>query len=384
MARGVGVSQGFSLKDHLFNAESMADLAAEYAAGIPGFDAEGFQAEAVAGFPERELMERMEWIADCIEKRLAPDFPTMADQLEAAMPPALDPTRKDDDFGRFIHAVPGILAVRHGLEDHRDRSFDLLHAATQRFSMEFYIRPFLNRWPEETFARLEDWAQDENYHVRRLVSEGTRPKLPWAKKIDIDPLAPLPLLAQLHSDPTRYVTRSVANHLNDISKIDTDLVVQHLTAWQAKGAQAAKELDWMTRHALRTAVKAGHPDALALLGFAADAPVSVVSLSVGGDQIAIGDALSVAVTLQTDAKQPVPVLVDYVLTFHRPDGKTGQKVFKLKQGKLPAGGRLDLTKKHPLKANASTFKLHPGPHRLAVQVNGQKHAEVAFDLVDAG
>ncbi|WP_247742975.1 DNA alkylation repair protein [Shimia sp. R9_1] len=384
MARGTGVSQGFSLKDHLFNAESMADLAAEYAAGIPGFDAEGFQAETVAGFPERELMERMEWIADCIEKRLASDFLSMADQLEAAMPPALDPTLKDDDFGRFIHAVPGILAVRHGLEDHRDRSFDLLHAATQRFSMEFYIRPFLNRWPEETFARLADWAQDENYHVRRLVSEGTRPKLPWAKKIDIDPLAPLPLLAQLHSDPTRYVTRSVANHLNDISKIDTEVVVQHLAAWQADGTQAAKELDWMTRHALRTAVKAGHPDALSHLGFAADAPVTVQNLSVGADSIVIGEALNVAVTLSTDARSAVPVIVDYVLTFHRPEGKTGQKVFKLKQGKVPAGGRLDLSKKHPLKANASTFKLHAGPHKLAVQVNGRQLAEVAFELVDAG
>ncbi len=377
------MAQGFSLKDHLFNAESMADLAAEYAAGIPGFDAEGFQAETVAGFPERELMERMEWIADCIEKRLAPDFPTMADQLEAAMPPALDPSLTDDDFGRFIHAVPGILAVRHGLEDYRDRCFDLLHAATQRFSMEFYIRPFLNRWPEETFARLAVWAKDENYHVRRLVSEGTRPKLPWAKKIDIDPLSPLPLLAQLHRDSTRYVTRSVANHLNDISKIDTSVVVKHLRAWQDEATQTRKELDWMTRHALRTAVKAGHPEALALLGFEADAPVTVKALSVGADTIAIGDALNVAVTLSTTAKKPVPVIVDYVLTFHRPEGKSGQKVFKLKQGKVPADGQLELAKKHPLKGNASTFTLHPGPHKLAVQVNGNQLAEVSFDLVDA-
>lgn len=384
MARGVGVSQGFSLKDHLFNAESMADLATEYAAGVPGFDAEGFQAETLAGFPERELMERLDWIADCIEKRLAPDFPTMADQLEAAMPPALDPALTDDDFGRFIHAVPGILAVRHGLEDHRDRAFDLLYAATQRFSMEFYIRPFLNRWPEETFARLTVWAQDENYHVRRLVSEGTRPKLPWAKKIDIDPRAPLPLLAALHADPTRYVTRSVANHLNDISKIDTGLVVDHLKSWQAEGRQAVKELDWMTRHALRTAVKAGDADALALLGFAADAPVTVENLSVGAGRIAIGEALNVAVTLSTDAAKPVPVMVDYVLTFHRPDGKTGQKVFKLKQGKVPGNGQLELAKKHPLKGNATTFTLHPGPHKLAIQVNGTQRAEVAFELVAAG
>jgi len=383
MARGVGVSQGFSLKDQLFNADSMGDLAAEFAAGVPGFDGEEFHQEVVSGLQGRELMERMEWIADCIEKRLAPDFPDMADQLEAAMPPALDPSLTDDDFGRFIHAVPGILATRHGVENHRERALGLLEEATKRFSMEFYIRPFLNRWPEETFDRLHAWAEDKNYHVRRLVSEGTRPKLPWAKKIDIEPMSPLPLLEKLHADPTRYVTRSVSNHLNDISKISTDTVVTHLADWKGQGKQASKELDWMTRHSLRTAVKAGHSGALSMLGFHVDAPVTLKSLSVGGDSIQIGDALQIETTLSTDEKSSVPVMVDYVLSFHRPNGRGGEKVFKLKQGKIPAGKSLTLGKKHPLKANASTFQLHPGPHKLAIQVNGRVLGEVSFDLTAA-
>ena len=129
-------------------------------------------------------MARLDWMADCIEGHLADDFVTMADQLEAMMPAPLDPSLKDDDFGHFIHAVPGILDVRHGLEAHRERALDLLYEATKRFSMEFYIRAFLNRWPEETLARLKVLSGDENYHVRRLVSEGTRPKLPWAKAVD--------------------------------------------------------------------------------------------------------------------------------------------------------------------------------------------------------
>mmetsp|Transcript_10708 Transcript_10708/g.17453 ORF Transcript_10708/g.17453 Transcript_10708/m.17453 type:complete len:385 (-) Transcript_10708:92-1246(-) len=382
MARGVGVAQGFSLKDELFNADSLGDLAAEFAAGVPGFDGEDFHQEVVAGLQGRELMERMEWIADCIEKRLAPDFPEMADQLEAAMPPALDPTLKDEDFGRFIHAVPGILATRHGVEDHRDRALDLLEEATKRFSMEFYIRAFINRWPEETFDRLHQWAENDNYHVRRLVSEGTRPKLPWAKKLDIDPMSTLPFLAKLHADPTRYVTRSVSNHLNDISKLSTDTVVSQLADWKDQGKQAEKELDWMTRHSLRTAVKAGHAGALSMLGFHADAPISLDSLSVGGESIQIGDALQVETTLSTSGTSSVPVMVDYVLSFHRPNGRGGAKVFKLKQGKIPAGKSLTLAKKHPLKANASTFQLHPGPHKLAIQVNGRVLGDVAFDLTE--
>ena len=176
---------GFSLKDHLFNAESLRDFADEMSTGIPGFDADAYHATTLAGFAERELLQRLDWMADCLEPYLPADFNEMAARLEAALPPPLDLQHTDNDFGRFIHAVPGILAVRHGLEHHHDRALDLLYAATKRFSMEFYIRPFINRWPDLTLARLEDWAGDANYHVRRLVSEGTRPKLPWARKVDL-------------------------------------------------------------------------------------------------------------------------------------------------------------------------------------------------------
>jgi 3-methyladenine DNA glycosylase AlkC len=372
------MAQGFSLADQLFNTQSVGDLAAEMAAGIPGFDGAGFHAEVMSGLAERELMARLEWIADCLAPRLAPDFPTMADQLEAAMPPPLDASLSDNDFGRFIHAVPGILAVRHGLEEHRDRALDLLYAATQRFSMEFFIRAFLNRWPDETLARMADWAHDPHYHVRRLVSEGTRPKLPWAKAIEIDVTTPIALLDQLHSDGTRFVTRSVANHLNDIAKIDPDLVVATLTRWQDAARQTPKELDWMTRHALRTLVKQGHPDALAMLGFRVDAPVTVRQFDATPKTLAPGENLMLSAVLESP--ETCPVIVDYKVWFQGKTGQTRSKVFKWKQGKVVRGKALELKKKHLLKGNATTFRLYPGAHRIELLVNGRSLAEVCFDL----
>ncbi len=373
------MAEKFSLKDHLFNPETVGRLAAEYAAGVPGFDADRFAKEALSGFAERELLARMEWMADCLETQLASDFPTMADQLEAAMPPQLDPSLKDDDFGHFIHGLPGILAVRHGLEDHRDRALDLLHEATRRFSMEFYIRPFLNRWPTETLARLAEWAGDENYHVRRLVSEGTRPKLPWAKAVTLSTDQTVPLLNKLYADDTRYVTRSVANHLNDIAKKDPELVVSLLADWAAAGQQDAKEMGWITRHALRTLVKNGHAGSLKLLGYRGDIAVKA-ALDLGAATYAIGDQLQVAATLE--APQDLPVIVDYRLTFARPGGKSAEKVFKLKVGQITKGKPLALKKAHRLKGDATTFTLHPGPHRVVLQVNGNDVAEAAFDLVE--
>lgn len=371
------MAERFSLKDALFNPRTVGQLAQEYAQGVPGFDTARFETEALAGLPDRELMARMDWLADCVEAQLSADFPTMADQLEAAMPARLDPTLKDDDFGQFIHAVPGILAVRHGLEAHRERAMALLYTATQRFSMEFYIRPFLNRWTDETLADLTQWAENENYHVRRLVSEGTRPKLPWAKAVTLTHDQTLPLLDRLHQDPTRYVTRSVANHLNDVSKTHDDLVLGRLSAWAKEGAQTSKELDWMTRHALRTLIKQGRAGAMSALGFDATVPVTV-DLDIETPQVARGAALafSCSVSSATD----LPVLVDYRITFTRPDGKQGEKVFKLKQGKSTAAKPFVVRKLHKLKGDATTFKLYPGRHLVTVQVNGVDRAQGAFDL----
>ncbi len=367
----------FSLKDHLFNPDSVARLAAEFAGALPFFDADRFQADALSGFAERELMARLDWMADCLESQLAADFPTMADQLTAALPPPLDPGLKDDDFGHFIHALPGILAVRHGLEHHRDRALDLLYQATQRFSMEFYIRPFLNRWPDQTLARLAVWARDENYHVRRLVSEGSRPKLPWAKAVRLSTDQTVPLLDALHADDARFVTRSVANHLNDISKADPDLVIDLLRRWDRAGRQDAREMGWMTRHALRTLVKQGHAPALALLGYRGDVDVQA-KLTFARSDLAIGEVLEMTCTLQ--AAVSLPVMVDYRIIFARPGGKTGEKVFKLKVAQIAQDKPLTLVKKHRLKGDATTFKLYPGPHQIILQVNGVDVAQAAFNL----
>lgn len=380
MARGPdgqGGSAGFSLADQLFNADTLRDLSQGYAV-LPMFDTARFHSEALAGLEGRGLLQRLDWIATCVEAQLPGDFPAMAKALEAALPDALDPSLTDDDFGRFIHAVPGILAVRHGLENHRDRALDLLYEATKRFSMEFYIRPFLNRWPDETLARLEVWAEDANYHVRRLVSEGTRPRLPWAANIMLDPSVPLRFLDVLHADPTRYVTRSVANHMNDLSKVMPDAVVGRLRDWQRLGRQEARELDWMTRHALRTAVKRGEPGALHLLGYR---PGHVEARIEGmPDKLRIGEALEFAVVLEAD--EALPVLVDYRLRFARPKG-TAEKVFKLKTGNVAPDKPLRLAKRHLLKRNATTYTLHPGRHGVIVQVNGQDVAAAEFELLPA-
>ena len=368
----------FSLKDQLFNAQKIAYLAQLFGAASADFDAEAFERDVMQKLLELELKQRIDWIAVVLAAHLPSDFAVAADVIFKALPPPCDPALSDDDFGDFIFAPLGEYVAEQATQENLVLSLDLIEAITQRFSMEYAIRGLINQWPRDVLARLGQWTTHPHYHVRRLVSEGTRPKLPWGMKLKIDPLEALALLDSLHVDDTRFVTRSVSNHLNDIAKIDESAVISRLLDWQARGHQQPKELDWMTRHALRTLIKKGHEGALEILGYRKDAPVSA-QISMSGDQLTIGDMLTFDVVLTSPTK--TPVLVDYVIWFQKSNGTQSPKIFKLKQTEIKAGQALALSKSYRLKRGSTTLPLYAGPHRLGIQVNGRVLDTVDFNLV---
>ncbi|WP_340423373.1 hypothetical protein [Yoonia sp. GPGPB17] len=322
------MAQNFSLNDQLFNPTTVGQLGQHFEeAGV--FASAPFVKDVLSQMGPLALKERINLIAAVLATYLPDDFPSACDAILTALPPPLDPSLSDDDFGHFIYAPLGVYVETHGLEAHLQLSLDMLTAITQRFSMEFSIRAFLNRWPDETLARMQDeWLGHDNYHVRRLVSEGTRPKLPWGQAIGLTPAQTLPLLDQLHADPTRFVTRSVANHLNDITKIEPEVVIDRLSAWQTAGTQDGKELAWMRKHALRGLIKAGHPGAMAHLGYDHNVNVNLTDFAITPDTVARGDAADIHMTI-TPAKD-APLIVDYVIDFMKANGALAPKVFKLK------------------------------------------------------
>ncbi len=372
--------QRFSLKDHLFNQNRVAYLAGLFHQADTAFDAKRFVRKAMSGLAELELKQRITHIAIALESSLNSDFRVAANQIIAALPPPLDPSRTDDDFGDFIFAPLGEFVVRNGMSAKSlVLSLRTLKEITQRFSMEYAIRSFINEHPERTMSELTKWSGDKNYHVRRLVSEGTRPSLPWSGKISIDPMTAVPLLDRLHTDPTRYVTRSVANHLNDLAKIDPHVVLDLLTKWQAIGKQSRPELQWITKHALRTLVKQGHPQTLKFLGFATRPKIKIDDFQLVPTELYPGDAFEILVTLS--AQRPECLVVDYVIEFAKANGKRSKKVHKLKQVQVSPGETVLLRKRHPLRANATTFKLYPGTHHVTIQVNGQTLNSQSFELL---
>ncbi|MCV6585532.1 MAG: hypothetical protein OIF47_08350 [Marinibacterium sp.] len=370
------MAAGYSLKDQLFNADKVAGLGARFAAVAPGFDADRFQATVMARLPDLELKARITCIADALRAELPDDLAAAGPLLVAALPAPLDPTLSDNDFGDFIYAPLGEAAVALA-DDSPQPVLDVLRQITQRFSMEWALRPVLARWPDAVLETLTSWADDPNYHVRRLVSEGTRPRLPWGQGVGLAPAQTLPLLDRLHGDATRYVTRSVANHLNDIAKSDPDAVLERLSTWQTMTRQTPRELAWISSHALRSLVKSGHPQALQHLGFDPSAPIMLERLNIPA-RLAIGEVLPIEVTLSASA--PCKAIVDYLFWRRKADGTLSPKVQKLKQITLGPEKPQVLTKAHRLKGDATTYRLHPGRHRIDIQVNGQVLGGADFDL----
>lgn len=369
---------------NLFNPLLVRNMA-HHLARVGPFDAAAFTAHALDGHEALELMQRADRIADALEAQLPDDFPHACAMLRAALHPgavAQDWKAPPDDSAgiRGWGIVPmGTYVARRGL-GHVDLSLDSLREFTSRLTAEFALRPFYVADPARTLAHVRAWVDDPDPHVRRLASEGMRPRLPWGirlKTLVDDPAPILPILHALRDDPSEYVRRSVANALNDISKDHPDLVAGIVADWLADASPARAAL---LRHGARSLVKAGHRGVLESFGFGAP-DLETVGFSVAPDGVRMGEALEMTLALTLAGDKPQNLLIDYVMSFRRANGTLSAKVFKWTKAVVAPGGEAVFCKRHPFRA-VTTRRHYPGAHRASAQVNGVIVAEVAFDLVD--
>ncbi|MEM8862802.1 MAG: DNA alkylation repair protein, partial [Chloroflexota bacterium] len=302
------------------------------------------------------------------------------DIILKALPPELDPTLTDDDFGDFIIGPLNHFVATYGCSaDYLDHSLNAMRAITKRFSAEDAIRYFINAFPEQTLEFLTGCATDDNYHVRRWASEGTRPKLPWSQKLIINHHQPMHILDLLFADHTRYVTRSVANHLNDIAKIEPELVISTLKRWKESGKQNEKEMKWMIQHATRTLVKNGNQDALDLMGYGETPDITIENFVTSTPTVNIGEAFEFTFDLTTYSAQSL--MIDYVMDFAGTGTKPGgRKVFKIKLLESKAGITQKMKKRHPMRL-MTTRTLYEGKHTITLQINGKPFDSLSFNLV---
>ena len=353
-------------------------IARMVAAVHPQFDTDAFLTDALTGYEALALMPRGTHIARALQRHLPADYPEALRILLASI---------DQPHGRapglslasFLYLPHTLFVAEFGL-GHFVLSMQAQHALTQRFTAEFSIRPYLEQHPEATLAQLMEWTRDPSDHVRRLVSEGTRPRLPWAARLTAfqrDPAPVLALLERLKDDPALYVRRSVANNLNDIGKDHPALLADTARGW-LQGA--TPERRWIVQHALRSAVKRGEPGALAALGFGAAADVTIAQPTIAPQRATIGGTLAVAFDVTNHTAQPQRVLVDFAVHYIKANGQSRAKVFKLKTLELAPHATQRVGKQISL-AEMTTRKHYPGVHRVDAILNGHAQALGSFDLL---
>jgi 3-methyladenine DNA glycosylase AlkC len=360
-----------------FDAQVVTRIARSIAAVEPGFGWRAFVHDALAGLERLELMDRGRHIGAALRTHLPADPERAIEVLTRSLGPPLKAT-EGHGMEPFFYLPHVLFVAEHGLGCF-EASLTAQHALTQRFSAEFSIRRFLEHEPERTLARLRAWTRDPSPHVRRLVSEGTRPRLPWAGRLSAfqrDPTPVLELLERLKDDPHPYVRRSVANNLNDIGKDHPVLLVEVARRWLDGAGPERRRL---VEHALRSAVKRGDTAALAALGYGGSKALRVRSVGVKPARPRIGEQVAIVAELENAGAEALPVAVDLRVHFVKARGTTAPKVFKLRALTLAPGERVLLRKRISL-AQHTTRTHHPGRHALELLLNGRPHPAGAFDV----
>ncbi len=352
----------------IFNRQRLQHIADETLAVYPAFAHKRFLKLASAGLDELSLMQRLARVSESLHATLPEDFPTALSILQDLAP------RLNSGFVTLC--LPHYVA-NYGLE-HFDLSMQALKYFTCFGSAEFAIRHFLVLDFERALAQMTEWAHDDNEHVRRLASEGSRPRLPWSFRLlrmQAEPMLAWPILDALKADPSLYVRKSVANHLNDISKDHPVLLLEQLERWALDDPRT----QWITRHALRSLIKKGDRRALALLGAGEPAQVELLTLQVTPDVLQLGQTMTLSFNLKSTSDKPQRLVVDYAIDYVKASGKSAHKVFKLKTLDLAPGALVVLARSQQIR-ELTTRKHYYGWHAVHVLVNGERLGSCGFEL----
>lgn len=376
-------SLGFSLKDQLFNKHKVEYLSGLIKNVYPDFLHLEFEEEILKKFPELELKQRISHITDMLNKYLPKDYKKALEIILKSLPEEIITEVEDNNFWDFIFCPYWQFVATYGCsEEYLKDSFDALADMTIRFSAEDAIRYFYNEFEQETLEKMLEWSTSDNYHHRRLSSEWSRAKLPWCQKINLHYKEPIAILDNLYYDSSRYVTRSVANHLNDISKLDPDLVIDTLKKWKKSGKW--QDLDYIISHSTRTLIKAWDKKTLEFLGYSSNPKIKITNFKLENKNIKIWESLDFSFDIFPLLTSPKgrgidqeKLIIDYKIHFLTKNGELKPKVFKIK--KLDLVGKLNISKKHPLKL-MTTKALYPWTHYLELWINWVSFWKKSFEL----
>jgi 3-methyladenine DNA glycosylase AlkC len=353
----------------IFNAERLKHIATEMTAVYPEFNAKAFLKLANDGLANLSIMQRMARVSECLHAVLPLGYEESLDVLRALAP------RLNSGFVSI--SLPHYVAMYGGHDF--EQSMDALKYFTAFGSAEFAIRYFLRNDLQRSLVLMQQWSLDENEHVRRLASEGCRPRLPWSfrlEQIQGDPTLAAAILDNLKADESLYVRKSVANHLNDITKDHPEWVLDLIEGWSLENKHTA----WIAKHALRSLIKQGNQRALAIIGASGKAEVEIVEVKVEPALIRLGEKITLSFVVKSTVAESQRLVIDYAIDYVKANGSTSAKVFKLKALTLPGKAIEQVSRGQQIK-ELTTRKHYMGVHAVHILVNGERLASTSFEIL---
>ncbi len=352
--------------------DKFSDLIGEI---IPSFDKEKFTNLIFdKTWESKELKERMKHTTNVLHNFLPSDFEKATTIIEKIIT-KLRQNKFTETSIEFMF-FPDYIET-YGI-DHFEASVKSIEFVTQFTSCEFAVRPFIIKYGDKMIQQMHNWSLHENHKVRRLSSEGSRPRLPWAiaiHELKKNPTPILSLLENLRNDPSEWVRRSVANSLNDIAKDNPNVVIEIAKQWKGYN----KETDSLIKHGCRTLLKQGNTEILELFGLVNNPKIQVKIFKIQTPKISIGESLGFSFTIQNTDEQTLTVRLEYGIHYLRQNGQLSKKVFKISERQIQPSEIIDIQRKQSFKI-ITTRKFYAGQHKLSLIINGQEREILEFEL----
>ncbi len=353
------------LKD-LYSPKFYKTLTSALAEVMPLFNQQRFTSQIFSdGFNEMELKARMRHTTEVLHGFMPSDFKKAVKIIEKLIAVL---KKKGLENGGLEHIFLADYIELYGIDD-LDTSVAAFEWITQFISCEFAVRPFIIRYESEMIDRMKKWSLHSNEKVRRLASEGSRPRLPWAMAIPFlkkDPSTILPILENLNNDLSDFVRRSVANSLNDIAKDHPAIVMTIAKKWKG----IIKETDAIIKHGSRTLLKTGHADILSHYGLKSK-NIAVSAFKILTPTVKIGDHLAFSFVLSNEDKKKQTIRLEYGLYYNKSNGHLAKKVFKISEKSYAPGSHIEVNRKQSFR-KITTRVFYPGKHKLSIIVNGEE------------
>ena len=363
---------------NIYNQQFFEELHPHVQKVVPSFNQKAFlRAIFDHEWPLKELRERMRHIAIIFDQFLPGSYSQKCQQIIDIFQEIRQGSSGEEEYGFEYLFFPDFVEV-FGLEEYAI-SIKTMEEITKYSSCEFAIRPFIKVYPEKMMTQMLDWSGHDHPMVRRLASEGCRPRLPWGMGLPWlkkDPSPILPILENLKGDSSETVRRSVANNLNDISKDHPELTIRLAKSWQGLSPQT----DWVIKHACRGLLKQGHPEVMQVFGFGSIEEVQIDDFEILTPTVQIGGDLLFSFKLTNTDEKALKLRLEYGLYYLKANGSLSRKVFMIGEKEYAAGSTTPVQRKQSFKV-ITTRKFYPGVHELSLIINGEEVDKGEFELV---